>query len=192
MSTKPLDNGYLYRCYLAIDRISKRLASCGVGIERVSIQGGNSRLGEAFWRAREEDHLREGEVPPLYKFADVQVYIDLPVDYSLPAEEREREAQSRREQLIRDFTAKYPDAIVARYDDGESYIYTANQFEEFGVTVNVGRALCERVLVGEDVTEIPDPELAEKALEQVPKVKKVTPRYEWRCNDAELMGARDE
>ena len=192
MTVNHLDNGYLYRCYLAIDRISKRLASCGVGIEQVSIQGGNSRLGEAFWRAREEDHLKQGEVPPLYKFADVQVYIDLPVDYSLPAEERERQAQSRREQLIRDFTATYPDAIVARYDDGESYIYTANQFEEFGVTVNVGRALCERVLVGEDVTEIPDPGLAKKALEQVPKVKKVTPRYEWRCNDAELTVARDE
>lgn len=192
MTLQQTDTDRLYRIYLAIDRITKRLASCEVGIDRVLIQGNNSRLIEDFWRSREEDQLKQGEVPMLYKFADVQVYIDLPIDYSLPPDELEQKAQARREQLIRDFTAKYPEAIVARYGDGDTYIYTSHKYDGFGVTVNVGRALCERVKVGEDVTEIPDPELAEKALEQVPRVKKVTPRYEWRCNDAELMGVRDE
>ena len=189
MTNKHSDNAYLYRHYLAIDRITKRLAACGVRIERVSFEGNNVKRGEAYWRGRADAELEQGEVPLLYKYADVQVYIDTFDDYSLPTEEREQQAQARREQLIRDFTSKYPDAIVARYGDGQTYIYTTYGFDDFGVTVNVGRALCERVLVGEDVTEVPDPELAQKALSDVPMVKKVTPRYEWRCNDAELMGA---
>lgn len=189
MTTQQTANAHLYRRYLAMDRVTKRLAACGVEIERFTFEGQGIRLGEDFWRSRVDYELDNDEVPSLYKYADVQVYIDSFDDYSLPTEEREQQAQERREQLIRDFTSKYPDAIVARYGDGQTYIYTTHGFDDFGVTVNVGQALCERVLVGEDVTEVPDPELAEQALSGVPLVKKVTPRYEWRCNDAELMGA---
>lgn len=189
MNTKQTANAHLYRSYLAMDRVTKRLAACGVEVERFAFEGQGIRLGEDFWRSRVEYELDNNEVPTLYKYGAIQVYIDSFDDYSLGQVERETAAQERREQLIRDYVSQFPDTIVARYNDGQTYLFNENEYDGFGVTVNVGRALCERVLVGEDVSEVPDPELAQQALSDVPMVKKVTPRYEWRCNDAELSGA---
>lgn len=179
----------LYRGYLALDQATKRLQALGVEPSRFALPGPGEEHGEQFWRRYLDSDLEAGKVPDLYQYGAVQVYIPDFLDYSLPTEERDKKAQERREKLIRDFVAAYPNVIVARYGNGQTYLWTENEYDGFGVTINVGQALCERVLVGEDVTEVRDPELAQQALEEVPMVKKVTPRYEWRCNDAELIGA---
>lgn len=179
-----------YRQYLAENRIAKRLDALGVKITTATINSTSHTFGSGYWRKYVDSDLNAGKVPNLYRFADIQLYIENFVDYEISdREEREKVAQEKREQLIRDFVAKYPDTLVARFSDGNSYLFIDSEHAGEEVTVNIGQALCERVLVREDVTEVPDPVLAEKALENVPLVKKVVPVYEWRCNDAEFAGS---
>lgn len=178
----------LSKYFEAIESLTKPITECGSAVDSYTMRGAGSNYGEEFWRQLEADSLAAGRVPDLYQFGDLNIRLAPFVDFTQPysPEDAEKRAQEKREQFIRDFVKLVPDAIVARYENGQSCLFVDREEYPFGVSIPVGQALCERVLVGEDVEEVPDPELVEQALESIPTVKQVTPRYEWRCNDAEF------
>lgn len=169
----------MYRQYLGATAALQRFGDM-VQIERVS----TGMVSGEYWRRSLEKELDRGETPRLYNFGEVQVYLLFEKDWEKPEAEREAEVQRAREDFILEALRRFPDLTVARYA-GQSVLYW-EPLEGVGVTVNVGQALCERVQVGEEIEEVPDPEALEEALQTIPTVKKVTPKYEWRCNDREL------
>lgn len=174
-----------YRIYLALDGVQKRLEGTGFSIGRTVVKEPGSMQ---IFRDNIERDVEQGNVPDAYRFGELDIYLnEPPADWSATSEAREADMQMKREVFIRAFAAKYSNAIIARYpNSGMTYI-SWMAYDDIGVTLNVGKALCEKVLVREETEEVPDPELLEKALADIPKVKKIKPIYEYRCNDAELV-----
>lgn len=169
-----------YRAYLAADLAVKRLESLGYSVERAVLPS-TGKENAGYWRNMLERQLDAGKVPDLYRFGEIQIYLPSFDDWSLPREERERDAQKKREELILKFIAAFPDAVCARHG-GEASLYFEVGYAPLGVTINVGQALCERVQVGTRTVSQPDPE----ALAALPRIEVEEPVFEWYCNDAEL------
>ncbi|MCU1493345.1 MAG: hypothetical protein JWO62_1109 [Acidimicrobiaceae bacterium] len=67
---------------------------------------------------------------------------------------------------------------------GETWFTLARHFGPHTVEINAARAaVCERVQVGEETVEIPDPD--------APKVTVAQPVYEWRCPESLLKNLDD-
>lgn len=118
--------------------------------------------------------------------AEIQVDVRVETDWSLEGDARWANYQQQRETALRALMRELPGKPLVYRSEGTTVILG----EIHGVTygINCGQALCERIVVGYDKKEIPDPALAEAALAEIPKVTETVPRYEWRCNDAELLG----
>src|ERR1700677_796620 len=72
-------------------------------------------------------------------------------------------------------------AIGGKWDkeEGEEYFHLVKHFGEHQVRLMVKRdQVCERVLIGNETVEVPDP--------NAPKVTITQPVYEWRCPDSLL------
>lgn len=179
-----MKNITLYRRYLAADRASKRVEALGAKTGLVFFSE-----DATFWRKREAESIKSGETPNLYRYPEIRIDLDTDSffgtdDWDLSLEEREKVQQERREALIRNAMATYDDFIVARFD-GTAYLYF-EALEGVSVSINVGQALCKRVLISEKIVDVPDPELLAAAVASVPKVQKVEATYGFKCNDAEF------
>lgn len=176
-----------YGAYLALDRAVKRIEAAGGELEDYAFRPGFS---PDFWEGLREADIAEGNVPRMYQYGLLQLDLNdkTPTDEHgeyVFGEEGARLRQEAREEFIRTLVKLYPDTVISR-SGGQAYAYW--KFGHASITINIGMALCERVLVREEYEEVPDPKLLEEATANVPLVKRVKPIYEYRCNDAELLG----
>lgn len=170
-----------YNNYLVLTQAQQRLDAM-----KVEADVSTKDLSADYWAGRLESELDEGIMPNIWRFGHLQVYpnLDNDLDWSLGTEEREAQKMQLREDFAMEFLRRYPGTYLGR-NEGQAYLAWESHFGLW-VNINLGQAMCERVLVREDLVEVPDPELLEEATRSVPLVKKVKPVYEWRCNDAEL------
>lgn len=173
-----------YQKYLALDGLDKAFERAGVEVDDV-IQ----LRDPADYSRKKLEQILDGtaEVDQSESYAEYSwVYgnADIQVNLSVPFKIDDDEMRADREAAIFKLLPELKDAVVARIRGGA---YIAGRIGGGTFVIVCGEALCERVLVREDVTEVPDPEMLQEATKDIPMVKKVTPVYEWRCNDAELM-----
>lgn len=165
-------NARLFQSYQILDVAAQRMASLGVPISRAWLEFDGAAT---LFRGEVEKELDEGKTPFVYQYPEVRVSIDQR-HFGNYWDVSDEERQKAREEFIEQFMKKYPDTLTARYD-GTSVLYFENQ--GLGVAIEVGQALCKRVLV-DTVTElVPDPD--------APKIEQTREVYEWRCNDAEFV-----
>lgn len=178
-----------YRLYLAMDAAMKRLRALGIEDREMT----NFWLDpDTSFRSSMEREIARGDQPYQYQYGEVRLSL---VAFRQQAERgnesyeewkemNEVLQQEAREAFIRKAMATYDNFIVARFE-GTAYLYF-EALEGVGVSIQVGQALCKRVLISEKLVDVPDPELLAAAIASVPKVKKVEAKYGFKCNDAEF------
>lgn len=185
-----------YNRYLAITHLEQRLERFGITVENIHLDFNTKSYKD---QDSIDSYLERDEIPLYWKFPEVRASI--PYDYfpsKLPEDfrgyywemdeekqaQREELLQKLREEFIMKFVETFPNVVMIREGGKASLYWPAGN--QMGINLEVGQAMCERVLVREEYEEVPDPEALEEAMKDIPKVKKVKPVYEWRCNDAEL------
>lgn len=173
-----------YQKYLSLDGLDK-------AFERAGVQMGDlvQLRDPSDWNRKKLEEVLNGtaEVDQSESYAEYSwIYgnADIQVDLVVPYETDKDEMRAAREAAIFKLLPELNGAVVARIRGG-AYIAGRIGFGTFVIVC--GEALCERVLVREDYEEVPDPEMLREAVKDIPMVKRVTPVYEWRRNDAELM-----
>lgn len=153
----------IYKAYLAVDTVQKRLESVGLAMGSATIA---KPLAESLG-----ENDRGVPYSMLYPVIRVEAQ-----GFGITYSETEEERQQIREEALLGFVRAFPDAKVLR-DGSQSHIYF-QMFDGIGVRIAFGTAMCKKVQVGTRISYRPAPD--------APMIQYEEPVYEYRCNDAEL------
>ena len=146
-----------YMAYIAADGVRKALESVGAEFDSLNVPtDGGTIFG----------FLNEWSVNDSYTWYGA---------------ERLAALEAKREQIIVDFLKLLPGAYSDR--DGDQ-ITLHGTMHGHTFSIRVGKALCERVQVGERTVAKVDPAF----LADAPMVTESEPVYEWRCSD-DILGS---
>lgn len=168
----------LYMKYIALDAINKALNKVGAKASSVSIGLGDSiQSAERFMGA-----------DTTYRFPDLDVVLEnwyISSESSYTNQDRVEALRAERERIIPELLEALPGSFTDRNDNTISLYAVVHGIT---VSIKIGEALCERVVVGTRKVKRPDPELSARLLATLDEVEVEEPIVEWRCSD-DILGS---
>lgn len=168
----------LYMKYIALDAIKKALNKVDAKASSVSIEFGDSVQSVERFMGTDTTYRLPGLDVVLENW-----YISSESSYA--SEDRVEALRAERERIIPELLEVLPGSFTDR-DGNTISLYAV--VHGITVSIKIGEALCERVIVGTKKVKRRDPELSARLLATLDEVEVEEPIIEWRCSD-DILGS---